>query len=152
MVYTPVRLCSIYAAVTGAVACAAALTDRERTGLGREIHASRLAAGIAAIGALSLTVDGPNLPKHLVSAKISQLRQGLDLDEFETIRKDAVSNPLKQLWLEQRLFPLASPYACKDGSLFLPMATFNRRIARRLVELVGVLDAVGNKNHVTHVR
>jgi len=138
VVYTPLRLASAYCGVIGAVAVGAALVDRERSKLGREIHASRLACGVSAIGALSLTIGGEALPKHLISAKISHLRKGLDLTEFEVIRKEAVTNPLKQLWLEQRLYPLAAPYPTKDGTLFLPMATFNRGLARKLVELVGV--------------
>jgi len=138
VVYTPLRLCSVYAGALGAVACGAALVDRERSNLGREIQASRLAAGVSAIGALSLTIDGDALPKHLISEKISHLRKGLDMKEFEVVRKEAVNNPLKQLWLEQRLFPLASPYPCSDGSLFLPMATFNRGIARRMADLLGI--------------
>lgn len=138
VVYTPLRLCSVYCGVLGAVSCAAALVDRERSQLGREIQASRLAAGISAIGALSLTIGGAGLPKHLISAPLSHLRKGLDPVEFEVIRKAAVHDPLKQLWLEQRLYPLAAPYPTKDGSLFLPMATFNRGIARRLVDFLGV--------------
>jgi len=138
VVYTPLRLCSVYAAVNGAVATGAALVDRQRTNLGRELLVSRLANGIAAIGALSLTIDGPNLPSHLISTPISHIRQGADPDEFEAIRKEATKDPAKQLWLERRLYPLASPYECSDGSLFLPMATFNRGIARRLVEHLGV--------------
>ena len=61
VVYTPLRLCSAYCGVMAAVACAAALVDRERTNIGREIHASRLASSLAAIGALTLTIDGPKV-------------------------------------------------------------------------------------------
>ena len=62
--YTPLQLCSIYAGVIGANACAAALLDRLRCGQGREIHASRIAGGLSAIGAASafatwgMAVDG----------------------------------------------------------------------------------------------
>ena len=146
VIYTPLRLCSVYAAVIGAVSVGAALVDRERTCEGREIVASRLAAGLGAIGALSLTISGPSLPKHLISTKISHLRKGLDLNEFEEIRKEATHSAKKQLWLEQRLFPLATPYECSDGTLFLPMATFNRRIARTLIDRLGIwpkLESLG---------
>ena len=61
--YTPLKLCSIYAGVIGANACAAALVDRLRCGVGREIHASRIAGGLSAIGALCLKQTG--LPPHL---------------------------------------------------------------------------------------
>ena len=56
--YTPLKLCSIYAGVIGANACAAALVDRLRCGQGREIHASRIAGGLSAIGALCLKQTG----------------------------------------------------------------------------------------------
>ena len=55
VIYTPLPLPSIYCAVNGAVAAVSALVDRLRTGLGREIIASRLAGGLSAIGALSMT-------------------------------------------------------------------------------------------------
>ena len=112
VVYTPLRLCSVYAAVNGAVATGAALVDRQRTNLGRELLVSRLANGIAAIGALSLTIDGPNLPAHLISTPISHIRQGADPDEFEAIRKEATKDPAKQLWLERRLYPVLLSLAC----------------------------------------
>ena len=60
--YTPLKLCSIYAGLIGANACAAALVDRLRCGQGREIHASRIAGGLSAIGALCLKQTG--LPAH----------------------------------------------------------------------------------------
>ena len=62
------------------------------------------------------------------------MRKGLDLEEFEKIKAAAISDPKKQLWLEQRLYPFATPYECSDGTLFLPMATFNRLLARRLID------------------
>ena len=44
VIYTPLKICSIYAGVIGAVATAAALIDRNRNGgIGRDVHASRLA-------------------------------------------------------------------------------------------------------------
>ena len=42
--------------------------------------------------------------------------------------KEATDDPAKQLWLEQHLFPFGAPYHSKDGTLILPMATFNRSI------------------------
>ena len=59
VIYTPLKICSIYAGIIGAVATAAALIDRNRNGgIGRDIHASRLAGGLSAIGALSLGIGG----------------------------------------------------------------------------------------------
>ena len=111
--------------ILGAVATAAALIDRHRNGgIGRDIHASRLAGGLSAIGALSLDIGkfdtmscvkrnrhanfsnysgGPALPKHLESVKVSHIRQGITAEEMEGYIKEATVDPLKQLWLEQVL-------------------------------------------------
>ena len=119
VIYTPLKICSVYAGVIGADAIAAALIDRTRNGnIGREIHASRLAAGLSAIGALSLNISGPGLPKHLESVKISHLRKGVSLDEMNEHIKEATNSPEKQLWLEQHLFPFGAPYHSKDGTKF----------------------------------
>ena len=63
--YTPLKLPSIYAGVIGANACAAALVDRLRCGEGREVHASRIAGGLSAIGALcrALAVRYASVPE-----------------------------------------------------------------------------------------
>jgi len=149
VIYTPLKICSIYAGVIGAVAAAAALIDRNRNGgIGRDIHASRLAGGLSAIGALSLGIGGPALPKHLESVKVSHIRQGISADEMEVYIKEATNNPLKQLWLEQRLFPFGAPYHSKDGTLILPMATFNRRMARRLCDQLGIWEDLKTKGIV----
>ena len=112
--------------ILGAVATAAALIDRHRNGgVGRDIHASRLAGGLSAIGALSLDIGkfdtissvfneigmlifsnysgGSALPKHLESVKVSHIRQGITAEEMEGYIKEATVDPLKQLWLEQVL-------------------------------------------------
>ena len=112
--------------ILGAVATAAALIDRHRNGgIGRDIHASRLAGGLSAIGALSLDIGkfdtilsvfneigmlifpnhsgGSALPKHLESVKVSHIRQGITAEEMEGYIKEATVDPLKQLWLEQVL-------------------------------------------------
>ena len=50
--------------------------DRGRNGgVGRDVHASRLAGGLSAIGALSLGIGGEGLPKHLEAVKVSHVRQ-----------------------------------------------------------------------------
>ena len=67
VIYTPLPICSLYAGVLGAIAAGAALVDRQRGG-GREIVASRLAGGLSAIGALTLTSSG--IPPHLAPASI----------------------------------------------------------------------------------
>ena len=116
--------------------------------LGRDVHASRLAGGLAAIGALSLTIGGPSLPAHLESVKVSHVRPGLSPAEMDGYIAEATNNPLKQLWLEQRLFPFGAPYHSRDGTLILPMATFNRRMARRLCDQLGIWDELRAKGIV----
>ena len=74
VVYTPLPICSVYAGVHGAIAVGAALADRERSGKGREIVASRLAGGLSAIGALTLTSSG--IPPHLAPARLPGIAGG----------------------------------------------------------------------------
>jgi crotonobetainyl-CoA:carnitine CoA-transferase CaiB-like acyl-CoA transferase len=146
--YTPLKLCSIYAGVIGANAVAAALVDRLRCGEGREIHASRLAGGLSAIGALCLKQKG--LPEHLNPAPaiykdvkdIPPKRKGLPLEELERYKAEAIANPRRQEWLFQRLYPFMAPYRCQDGKFILPMATFNRRLAVGYCKYLGFLGEV----------
>ena len=136
VIYTPLPLCSVYAAVNGAVATGAALVDRERCGSGREVIASRIAGGLSAIGALALTSEG--LPAHLEPADITGAPDGVDPEEFKKMLSDASKDAKKQLWLEQRIIPLAAPYATSDGRLALPLAAPNRRTTRRILKALGI--------------
>ena len=56
--YTPLPMCSVYAGVLGAIAVCAALAEQAQEAAGRDIVISRLAAGLAAVGALLLEVGG----------------------------------------------------------------------------------------------
>ncbi len=138
VIYTPLPLCSVYAGVHGAVALGAALADRERCGRGREIIASRIAGGVSAIGALALTSKG--IPEHLAPTEIGGVPEGMTPEEFKAIVKEAIENPAKQLWLEQRLIPLAAPYRTSDDRLALPLAAPNRRNTRRICQTLGIWD------------
>lgn len=138
VIYTPLPLCSVYAGVNGAVATGAALADRERCGLGREVIASRLAGGLSAIGALALTSTG--LPDHLAPADLTGIPDGLDPEEFKKIVSEASQDASKQLWLEQRVAPLAAPYHTSDDRLVLPLTAPNRRLTRRFLKSLGVWD------------
>jgi crotonobetainyl-CoA:carnitine CoA-transferase CaiB-like acyl-CoA transferase len=146
--YTPLKLCSIYAGVIGANACAAALVDRLRCGQGREIRASRLAGGLSAIGALCLKQEG--LPPHLNpvpaiykhSDDILAKRKGIEAAELAAYKKAAIEDPAKQAWLFQRLYPFMAPYKCRDGEYILPMATFNRRLATGYCNYLGFMSEV----------
>ena len=138
VIYTPIPLPSVYCGVNAAVAAVAALIDRQRTGLGREIVASRLAGGLSAIGALSITSEG--LPKHLEPIVVGGLPPGLSPDQFKTFVADALSDPARQMWLERRFAPFSTPYRTKDTSWYLPMAAPNRRLSRRFLEAMGLWD------------
>jgi hypothetical protein len=117
--YTPLHLCSIYAGTIGANAVAAALVDRLRCGQGREIHASRLAGGLSAIGAMSIKQTG--LPEHIQTAKvlfknmaeITNARKGLEMPELERLKAEAIADPNRQAWLFQRMYPFIASYRCK---------------------------------------
>jgi crotonobetainyl-CoA:carnitine CoA-transferase CaiB-like acyl-CoA transferase len=139
VVYTPLPICSVYAAVNGAIAVAAALADRERSGKGREIIASRLAGGLSAIGALTLTSSG--IPPHLAPARSLGLPDGYTAEQFQDVVREAARSPAKQLWLAQRFSPLASPFKSADGRLILPMVSANRRLTERLLKALTVWDA-----------
>ena len=140
VIYTPLPLCSVYAGVDGAVAVGAALADRERCGRGREITASRLAGGLSAIGALALTSKG--IPDHLAPTEIGGVPEGMTPEEFKAIVAEASRNSAKQLWLEQRLIPLAAPYRTSDDRLALPLAAPNWRNTRRICQTLGIWDEI----------
>ena len=139
VVYTPLPICSVYAGVNGAIAVGAALADRERSGRGRELIASRLAGGLSAIGALTLTSSG--IPSHLAPVRSFGLPDGLTAEQFQDMVREAARNPAKQLWLSQRFSPLASPFRSADGRLILPMVSANRRLTERLLKALNVWDA-----------
>lgn len=138
VIYTPLPLCSVYAGVNGAIAVGASLADRERCGRGREVTASRIAGGLSAIGALALTSKG--IPDHLAPAEIGGVPDGMTPEEFKAIVKEASEDPAKQLWLEQRLIPLAAPYRTSDDRLALPLAAPNWRNTRRICQTLGIWD------------
>ncbi|MBV8919193.1 CoA transferase [Bradyrhizobium sp.] len=138
VIYTPVPLPSVYCGVNAVVAAVAALVDRQRTGLGREILASRLAGGLSAIGALSMTSKG--LPKHLEPIVIGGLPPGLTPEQFRTFVADALRDPERQMWLERRFAPFSTPYHARDDQWYLPMAAPNRRLSRRFLEAMGIWD------------
>ncbi len=138
VVYTPLPLCSVYTGVNAAVATAAALVDRLRSGQGREIIASRIAGGLSAIGALALTSHG--LPSHLAPANITGVPHGVTPEKFKALVSAASTNPAMQLHLERRIFPFAAPYATSDGKLALPLAAPNRRLGSRLLKALNIWD------------
>jgi crotonobetainyl-CoA:carnitine CoA-transferase CaiB-like acyl-CoA transferase len=140
VIYTPLPICSVYAGVLGAIAVGAAIVDRERTGVGREIIASRLAGGLSAIGALTMTSSG--IPPHLAPASLGGgVPLGLTPARLQDILKDAACDSARELWLAQRRSPLASPFKAADGRLVLPMVAPNRRLTERFLKALDVWDA-----------
>jgi crotonobetainyl-CoA:carnitine CoA-transferase CaiB-like acyl-CoA transferase len=138
VIYTPLPLCSVYAAVNGAIATGAALVDRERCGRGREVITSRLAGGLSAIGALALTSEG--MPDHLEPADITGVPEGLSIEDFKSMMSEASQDAKKQLWVEQRFIPLAVPYETADGRLAIPLAAPNRRLTQRILKALDIWD------------
>ena len=136
VIYTPLPLSSVYAAVIAAVSVGAALTERLRSGSGCEIYASRLAGGLAAMGALALTQNG--LPPHLDLAPKQALPQGLSETQFAEMVAQARQSGEKQSWLEQRLIPFGVPFKTKNGSHLLLLNGVNRRATRKLYEHLGI--------------
>jgi crotonobetainyl-CoA:carnitine CoA-transferase CaiB-like acyl-CoA transferase len=138
VIYTPLPLCSVYAGVNGAVATAAALVDRERSGRGREIISSRLAGGLSAIGALCLTSKG--IPDHLSPIVIGGVPEGISPEEFKAAAAAASKDSAEQLRLEQRFGALATPYRAADGRFILPLAGPNRRLMQRALRALGLWE------------
>jgi crotonobetainyl-CoA:carnitine CoA-transferase CaiB-like acyl-CoA transferase len=138
VIYTPIPLPSVYCGVNTAVAVVSALVDRLRTGLGREIMGSRLAGGLSAIGALSMTSKG--LPDFLEPIIIGGVPPGATPEQFRTFVADAIRDPERQMWLERRFAPFSAPYRARDGRWILPMAGPNARLSRRLLEAMGLWD------------
>jgi len=138
VIYTPIPLPSVYCGVNSAVAAVSALVDRLRTGLGREIIASRIAGGLSAIGALSITSKG--LPDFLEPIVIGGLPPGMTPEQFHTFVADAIREPERQMWLERRFAPFSTPYRTRDNRWILPMAGPNGRLSRRLLEAMGLWD------------
>jgi crotonobetainyl-CoA:carnitine CoA-transferase CaiB-like acyl-CoA transferase len=140
VIYTPLPLSSVYAAVIGAVSVGAALTERLRSGSGCEIYASRLAGGLAAMGALALTQKG--LPPHLDLAPKHAVPPGVDAQEFSVMVERARQDGDKQSWLEQRLIPFGVPFKANNGSFLLLLNGVNRRATRKLYEHLNIWDTL----------
>jgi crotonobetainyl-CoA:carnitine CoA-transferase CaiB-like acyl-CoA transferase len=138
VIYSPLPLCSVYAGVIGAIATASGLIDRERTGLGREVIGSRLAAGLSAIGALALTSTG--LPDFLKPTDVGGLPEGMSPEQLRKVVAKAKASAAGQRWLEQRFAPLSAPFLAADGQLVLPMAAPNRRLTRWALQAMELSD------------
>jgi len=136
VIYTPLPLSSVYAGVNAAVAVAAALQERIRSGLGCVIITSRLAGGLSAIGALALVTAG--LEPHLSFPPQAGVPAGMTLEQFGTLLKESAGSGERQSWLEHRLIPIGVPYRAKDGRMVMIMHLSNRRSSRKLFEHLGV--------------
>ena len=141
VIYMSLPLCSVYAGVNGAVAVGAALVDRVRTGLGRDIIASRLAGGLSAIAALNLEVEG--LPPNFMPTVIGGLPPGISEERLQEIVARASADDKWRRWLEARFMPLGGgPYKAKDGAWFLPMTGGSRRNTVQNLKLAGIYDPI----------
>ncbi len=135
VIYTPLPLCSVYAAVISANHIAAVLLDRETTGAGQTLYASRIAGGLAAVGALALKNQG--LPKHLAAERPKPAPDSEIASEIKQLAEAAKTEPNKQLELEETLIPLGSAYDTKDGKLMF-VGQPNLRLNQRLLKGLGI--------------
>lgn len=138
VVYSPLPVASVYTGVNAAVAVAAALTRRLRTGLGCTITASRLAGGLSAIGALAVTNDG--LPPHLAPSRRARVPAGMTTESFQALLDDAARSEDRQSWLEHRMITFGAPYRAADGQMVMLINGVNRRATRRLLQHLGLWD------------
>jgi len=135
VIYTPLPLCSVYAAVLGATAVCAALADRQRIGAGRAIVIPRLAAGLSAIGALAMGLEG--IEPHLVPPSLLSLAPELAAEAPRARASEA-----HMVRLTNRLNPTAGCYRSADGRLLMPVTTVNRKFAIRMFEVLGLWERV----------
>ena len=133
VIYTPLPLCSVYAAVLGATAVLAALTDRQRSGMGRSIVVPRLSAGLSAIGVLAMDISG--IAPHLLPHSLLSLAPALVADVPKARESEA-----QMVAFINRLNPTSGCYRTADGQLIMPVTTVNRRLAVRMLELLGLWD------------
>jgi len=133
VIYTPLPLCSVYAAVLGATAVLAALTDRQRSGMGRSIVVPRLSAGLSAIGVLAMDISG--IAPHLLPHSLLSLAPALVADIPKARESEA-----QMVAFINRLNPTSGCYRTADGQLIMPVTTVSRRLAVRMLELLGLWD------------
>lgn len=138
VIYSPLPVSSVYTGVNGAVAVAAALARRLRTGGGCEIVASRLAGGLSAIGALAVTNSG--LPPHLAPAPRAKVPAGMTPEQFAVILREAAASEERHSWLEHRMIPFGVPYRAADGRMVMLINGVNRLATRRLYQALGIWD------------
>jgi crotonobetainyl-CoA:carnitine CoA-transferase CaiB-like acyl-CoA transferase len=133
VIYTPLPLCSVYAAVLGATAVLAALTDRQRSGMGRSIVVPRLSAGLSAIGVLAM--DLGSIAPHLLPHSLLALPPALVAEVPKARASEA-----QMVAFINRLNPTSGCYRTADGQLIMPVTTVNRRLAVRMLELLELWD------------
>jgi len=133
VIYTPLPLCSVYAAVLGATAILAALTDRQRSGMGRSIVVPRLSAGLSAIGVLAMDITG--IAPHLLPHSLLSLAPALVAEVPKARESEA-----QMVAFINRLNPTSGCYRTADRQLIMPVTTVNRRLAVRMLELLELWD------------
>lgn len=133
--YTPLPLCSVYAAVLGVTAVCAALAGRQRSGVGRAIVIPRLAAGLSAIGVLAMELKG--IEPHLMPPGLLALPPEL-VAEVPKAR----ASETHMVWLVNRLNPTAGCYRSADGQWLMPVCTVNQKLAVRLLNVLGLWERV----------
>lgn len=139
VIYSPLPVSSVYTGVNAAVAVAAALVQRLRTGRGCEITASRLAGGLSAIGALAVTTEG--LPAHLAPAPRKQAAPaGMAPERFAELLREAAGSEERRSWLEHRMIPFGVPYRAADGRMVILINGVNRLATRRLYKALSIWD------------
>ncbi len=131
VIYTPLPLCSVYAAVLSVSAVSAALIVRHRTGAGTAICVPRLAAGLSAIGVLAMKLDG--LAPHLVPSGLMSLPPEIAGD-LPAVRASADA----MVALINKLSPANGCYRTLDNRLVTPVTTVNRRLMRKMLTVLGL--------------
>lgn len=129
--FSPITLASAYAALLGATAVAAALYARERTGRGDAIETPIAACLLEGLAYNAMHVEG--YPERYKS-----------LRERELDRRRREQLPMSLSWAECQAFcdPFYRVYRCADGRFFYPVAGSHSAHPVRVLELLGLWDAL----------
>ena len=98
-------------------------------------------AGGAALGTIAAaSISGSSNAAATGFGTAFGAQHGVAPEAFKKVVSEASQDVAKQLWLEQRITPLAAPYRTSDDRLALPLAAPNRRLTERILKSLGIWD------------
>lgn len=139
-VFSALPLPSVYGAIHAAIAVAAALVARRRTGLGDTIEVPLADAAMSAMAGVLFEIekqprryDAPMVPK-IVRHTVLPLLRAIN-------KRSSASRQRRVLEKASRLLPpLFRSYRCSDGKLLFVNALDHSRQSRAILSALGLLD------------